>query len=396
MSVAGAHTLTGGTPALLTQGFRPFFLAAGLWAVAALGVWIFMLTMGTTLPSRFTPLDWHIHEMLFGFVMAAVAGFLLTAIPNWTRRLPVSGMPLAGLATLWLLGRVVCLISQWFSAWLAIAVDLAFPVALAAVVAREIIAARDRRNLPMILPVIVLGIANLLMHFEAVGMAIPSGLGWRLGLAATLVLVSVIGGRIIPGFTRNWLALRQVITLPAPHGIADRLALGTLHAGLFSWALIPMQPFVGDLLIVAGILNLWRLLRWQGVKTITEPLLLILHIGYGWLAIGAGLLGASMLTDFVPLSAGIHAMTAGAIGTMILAVMIRATRGHTGRPLTADRTTVLLFGCVIAAALGRIAAAFSAAWMMPLLIASACFWIAAFALFVVRYAPMLLLPRNSH
>ena len=151
---------------MLTQGFRPFFLAAGLWAAAALAVWITMFTTGMALPSRFDPLSWHIHEMLFGFVMAAVAGFLLTAIPNWTRRLPVSGLPLAALAGLWLLGRIACLTSQWFPASIAIAADLAFPVALAAVVAREIIAAKNRRNMPMIMPVVALGIANLLMHLE--------------------------------------------------------------------------------------------------------------------------------------------------------------------------------------------------------------------------------------
>jgi uncharacterized protein involved in response to NO len=232
------------------------------------------------------------------------------------------------------------------------------------------------------------------MHLEALGMAIPSGLGWRLGLAAVLVLVSVIGGRIIPGFTRNWLAMRQVKTLPEPHGSADRLALGSLHVGLFGWAFFPLQPLVGWLFAFAAICNLWRLARWQGVKTASEPLVLVLHIGYGWLCIGAGLLAASILTLDIPQSAGVHAMTVGAIGTMILAVMTRATRGHTGHALTSDRATTLLYGCVIVAALIRIAAAISAYWTMPFLVVSAGFWIAAFVLFVARYGPMLIQPRE--
>ena len=204
-----------------------------------------MLATGTAVPSRFDPLAWHIHEMLFGFVMAAVAGFLLTAIPNWTERLPVSGGPLALLAGLWLLGRIACLVSALVPPWLAVAADLSFPVVLVAVVAREIVAGRNWRNLPMVAPVTVLGIANLLMHLEADGVAVPSGLGWRLGLAAVIVLISVVAGRIVPSFTRNWLAKRRGADLPAAPGWIDRAALGVLHAGLFGWAFFPAFRAVG-------------------------------------------------------------------------------------------------------------------------------------------------------
>ena len=226
-------------PAFFTQGFRPFFLAAGLWSAVALAMWIIMLTTGTTVPSRFDPLSWHIHEMLFGFVMAAIAGFLLTAIPNWTGRLPVSGSPLALLAGLWLLGRVACLISALAPPWIAITADLSFPVVLVGVIAREIVVGRNWRNLPMVAAVSVLGIANLLMHLEADGFAVPTGLGWRLGLAAVIVLISVMAGRIVPSFTRNWLAKHPWSDLPAGHGWIDRVALGILHAGLLGWAFLP-------------------------------------------------------------------------------------------------------------------------------------------------------------
>jgi uncharacterized protein involved in response to NO len=382
-------------PTLLTQGFRPFFLAAGFWAAAALAFWIAMLATGIAAPSRFDPLTWHIHEMLFGFVMAAIAGFLLTAIPNWTQRLPVRGGSLALLAGLWLLGRIVCLVSASMPSWLAIAADLSFPVALVGVVAREIIAGRNWRNLPMVAPVTVLGIANLLMHLESAGVAVPSGLGWRVGLAAVIVLVSVVAGRIVPSFTRNWLAKRRSSDLPATHGGIDRVALGVLHTGLFAWAFFPSFAAVGGLLLLGAALNLWRLLRWRGAATTAEPLLLILHVGYGWLVLGVALLGASMLDASVPRSAAIHALTAGAIGTMILAVMTRATRGHSGRDLSADRVTSLIYVLVGLAAATRIVAAFSANWTMPLLIASAGFWIAAFGGFLLRYGPMLLGPRDA-
>jgi uncharacterized protein involved in response to NO len=381
-------------PASLTLGFRPFFLAAGLWTAVALALWVVMFVVGSALPSRFDPLAWHIHEMLFGFVMAAIAGFLLTAIPNWTGRLPVSGGPLALLVGLWLLGRIACVVSALVPAWIAIAADLAFPVALVGVVTREIVAGRNWRNLAVVAPVCVLGIANLLMHLEVDGVAEPSGLGWRLGLAAVIILISVMAGRIVPSFTRNWLAKRPGSDLPAGHGRIDRVALGLLHAGLIGWTFLPGLRPVGLLLVLGAAINLWRLLRWRGIATTAEPLLLVLHVGYAWLVFGAALLGLAVLGADVPLSAAIHALTAGAIGTMILAVMTRATRGHTGRDLSADLVTVLIYCLVTLAAITRIVAAFGSTWTMPLLIMSAGLWIAAFAGFVLGYGPMLILPRR--
>ncbi len=264
-------------PVFLTGGFRPFFLAAATWSAAALGLWIAVLASGTRLPSRFDPLAWHIHEMTFGFALAAVAGFLLTAVPNWTARPPLQGLLLAGLAGLWLLGRAACL----FSALL--------PVSIA--------------------------VADLLMQLEAAGAAVPSGLGWRLGVAALGVLVSAVGGRIIPSFTRNWLERRASARRPAAPGWVDRAALGCLHGGLFGWALFPDFAPIGLLLLLGAGLNLLRLLRWRGLATLAEPLLSVLHLGYAWLIVGAALLGSAMLRIGPMPSAAIHALTAGAVGT---------------------------------------------------------------------------------
>jgi uncharacterized protein involved in response to NO len=386
---------TPSTPPVLTQGFRPFFLAAGFWSITALAIWIAMLTTGSTLPSRFDPLSWHIHEMMFGFVMAAIAGFLLTAIPNWTRRLPINGRPLALLVGLWLLGRLVCLVSALVPFWLAVAADLAFPAVLVAVAALEIVAGRNWRNLPMVVPVSVLGVASLMMHLETGGFAVPAGLGWRLGLVAVIILISVVAGRIVPSFTRNWLAKRGSFELPSVHGLVDRAAPGILHLGLLAWAFDLEARFVGPMLMLGAALNFWRMLRWRGGATSAEPLLMVLHVGYGWLVIGVGLLGLTTSGFEVPLSAAIHSLTAGAIGTMVLAVMTRTTLGHTGRTLSADRTTGLIYILVALAAVVRVTAAFEADLTMPLLIASAGFWIAGFAIFLLRYGPFLLNPRDA-
>lgn len=379
-------------PAIWTIGFRPFFLMAGGWSALALAGWIAALTIGLTLPSRFDPLTWHIHEMLFGFVLAAIAGFLLTAIPNWTGRPPISGRPLAALATLWLAGRIICLVSASIPLGLAAVIDLAFPFVLCGVVAREIIAGRNLRNMIMPVPVAVLGVADLLMYLELGGVPVPVGLGWRLGLAAIIVLISVVGGRIIPSFTRNWLVKQNASRLPPAHGHLDSLALVTLHAGMIGWAFFPGNWPLGWLLLVAAALNLWRLGRWRGMAAGTEPLLTVLHVGYLWVIIGAALLGASMLTGHVPQAAAIHALTAGAIGTMTLGVMTRVSLGHTGRALAADRITALIYLLVIVAAIARVAAWDGGSSAMLIEI-SAVLWIGSFGLFVLRYGPVLWTPR---
>lgn len=384
------------SPAWLSQGLRPFFLAAALWAAAGIGLWTAMLTLGLTLPSRFSPMDWHIHEMLFGFVMAAVAGFLLTAIPNWTGRPPIRGARLAILAATWGAGRIACLVSAWMAPAAAPIVDLLFPLALAALAGREILAARNWRNLVLLAPLLLLSAANLLMHLESLGLGVPAGAGWRLGLAAVLVLVSVIGGRIIPSFTRNWLKTRGPLAEARLEGArADSLALGSLHAGLFAWAMFPTAPAAGWLLIAGAVANLWRLSRWRGFATVAEPLLAILHLGYAWLVAGAALLGLAVLCPAAPIGAGVHALTVGAIGSMVLAVMSRASRGHTGRPLTADRATVTIYALVLAAAAARIAAAFAGPWALIALTAAAALWIGAFLLFAAVYGRMLLTPRQA-
>ena len=382
-------------PAVLDYAFRPMFLAAGSWAVIALALWLAMFFGYVQLPTRFDPLAWHVHEMLFGFVMAAVAGFLLTAIPNWTGRLPVRGYRLAVLAGLWLLGRLACLISADLPAWLAVLADLAFPIALLAVAAREIVVGRNWRNLPMTAPLILFIVADLLMHLESLGLPVPVGLGWRLAVGAPIVLISVIGGRIIPSFTRNWLTKRKSPRLPSPQDMLDKAAVALLAAALILWALLPDYRITGALLVAAALLNAVRLSRWAGMGSWPEPLLFILHIGYGWVAVGTALLGLSIFNIGVPVASAIHALTVGAIAVMILAVMPRVTLGHTGRALTANRATVAVFVLINAAAIARVCASWHIEFMTILLLVAGACWIAAFGLFELVYGPMLLTRRSA-
>lgn len=387
-------------PPFLSYGFRPMFLSATGWAIVALGLWLAMYFGNLRFPTRFDPISWHIHEMLFGFVLAAVAGFLLTAIPNWTGRVPVRGARLATLVVLWLFGRIDCLISSDLPGWLAVSVDVSFPVVLLAAAAREIIAARNWRNLPVILPLSVFVAADVLMHLESLGWSVSAGLGWRLALAPPVVLISLIGGRIVPNFTRNWLVARKSPICPVPANRFDTVCVGVLALAFAVWAFAPNNRIAGALLIAAASLNAVRLSRWSGLASWPEPLLFILHVGYLWLVVGTALLGFSVFTTVVPTASAMHALTAGAITVMILAVMPRVTLGHTGRALTAGPITDLVFVLINVAAVARILASWSASLMNTLLIVAGCLWTAAFVFFIVIYGPMLVTrratPQASH
>ena len=238
-------------------------------------------------------------------------------------------------------------------------------------------------------------IADLLMHLESLGFAVSIGLGWRLAVGAPVVLISVIGGRIIPSFTRNWLFKRKSPRLPSPQDMLDGASIALLAAALILWAFLPDHRVTGALLIAAALLNAVRLSRWAGIASWPEPLLFILHIGYGWVAVGTALLGLSISNIGVPVASAIHALTAGAIAVMILAVMPRVTLGHTGREPTASRATVAVFVLINVAAIARVCASWHTEFMTIMLFVSGACWIAAFGLFALVYGPMLLTRRSA-
>jgi uncharacterized protein involved in response to NO len=380
----GRGRVTGMLP-ILQYGFRPFFFLAALHAGVAIPAWLSIYFFGQALPGPFPGLHWHAHEMLFGYLQAVIAGFVLTAIPNWTGRLPLSGWPLAGLVLLWSAGRAACAIVP--HPFAAMTVDAAFPAVLAFAVWREVVAGRNWKNAPVAVMISLFGMANVLDHAANLDL-VDNGFGIRLALAAIAMLLALIGGRIVPSFTRNWLVKQGGIKLPASFGLLDKAALVTTAATCMTWIAVPGATATGFMLIFAGLLLGARLVRWRGHRTAVEPIVLILHVGYAWLAIALALLGLASVAS-IPESAALHALTAGAIGTMTLAVMTRASLGHTGHEIVADRSVVASYAAVTAGAILRVSAPFAGDWYAPMLVAGGALWSAAFLLFAIRYAPIL-------
>jgi uncharacterized protein involved in response to NO len=382
-------------PAVLTYGFRPFFLGAAVWAALAMALWVPMLSGLLILPTAFDPVSWHAHEFLFGYLGAVVAGFLLTAVPNWTGRLPIVGWPLGALAALWVAGRVAVATSAALPPAVVGAIDLAFPLALAAAIGREIVAGRNWRNLIVLGMLAVFALGNGLFHWEAArGAYAAQGYGLRLGLGAGLMMIAVIGGRIVPSFTRNWLVRRGPGRLPVPpmQGF-DRIALLALLAAIVLWLAMPFSLVTGAALLVAGVLHLVRLARWAGHRTLAEPLVAVLHAGYAFLPLGALAVGAEIIAPGrLGAAAAQHLWMGGAVGLMTLAVMTRATLGHTGQSLAAGPGTVAIYAALVASVLARVAAGVWPGEAGSLHAASGLLWIGAFGGFAVNYGRLLLRP----
>jgi uncharacterized protein involved in response to NO len=376
-------------PPILRGGFRPFFFGGALWAVICLCLWLSSFFHGFTLPTALDALAWHRHEMLFGFVGAIIAGFLLTAIPNWTGRLPIAGVPLALLFALWLAGRLLLLFSATVGPVAPAIADVGFYVVLAGLAAREVIASRNR-NVPVVGLVLLFGLASGVDHLAGMGAVEDPMVATRAAIGLVVLMISLIGGRIIPSFTRNWMAKHGIRQgLPTQPSAFDIAVIVATAAGLVAWLAAPDRPAAGGLLLLAGIGQAARLARWRGLRAARDPLVLILHVGYAWLPVGLLLLGASILRPGIIPSAAIHSLTAGAMATMILAVMSRATLGHTGRELRASTATVAIYLLVTVGAVLRV---LSSLMLIPYstgLALAGFAWGAAFLLFAIAYGPML-------
>lgn len=379
-------------PALLSYGFRPFFLLAAGWAALALVLWMAAFLGLISLPTAFDPLSWHSHEMLFGFATAAVAGFVLTAVPNWTGRLPLQGKPLLILVAVWVAGRAAVATSGLIGDRTAAVIDSAFLALLLAAVAREIIVGRNWRNLPIVAALAALCGTNIAFHIGALSSG-DTAAAARLAIAVLILLICLIGGRIIPSFTRNWLAKRGEGRLPASFTGFDRIALAVTLVAMACWSYAPQSSLTGVAAAGAAACNLARLARWAGQRTTPEPLLWILHIAFLWIPVGLALLAITAFGGAVPPSAGLHALTGGAIASMILAVMTRATLGHTGRDLHAGPGTTVIYLLILAAGITRVGASLEPGLFMPLLMTSAIAWVAAFGVFLGVFGPMLVRPR---
>ncbi|MEM8548570.1 MAG: NnrS family protein [Pseudomonadota bacterium] len=380
-------------PALLSFGFRPFFLGAAVWAVLSMALWIPTLSGILVLPTAFDPISWHAHEFLFGYLGAVIAGFLLTAVPNWTGRLPIIGWRLGVLVGFWVAGRLAIAISGSLSPALVAVVDLAFPLALALAITREIIASKNWRNLIVLAMLVVFTLGNAVFHWEAAGGEYAArGYGLRIGLAMAMMMIALIGGRVVPSFTRNWLAKRGESSLPTPPMQRyDKIALVVLFLALLIWIIVPEEAVSGSALLLAGSLHLIRLARWRGYRTVAEPLVTVLHVGYAFLPLGALVLGLAIVApDLLGATAAQHVWMGGAIGLMTLAIMTRATLGHTGQELTAGPGTVLIYALLICAVAARVFVDFWPAQAALLHVLSGIAWIGAFSGFALVYGPRLM------
>ena len=383
-------------PAILGFGFRPFFLSAAIFAGLAMVVWIGALAGAWVVPSNFAPVEWHMHEFLWGYLSAVVAGFMLTAVPNWTGRLPIVGAPLGLLWSTWALGRLAVFFSAGAPPFAVMAADLLFPALLIFMLGREIVAGRNWRNMKVLGIAGILFLANACFHIEAMGPAgAQQGYGVRLGIGAAILLIAVVGGRIIPSFTRNWLARRGPGKLPTPFDNLDKVVVVLSGLALLSWVALPEQQATGALLIAAGLANIARLARWAGWRCLAEPLVSILHVAYAFVPLGFLLVGVSVLwPELVTRSAAIHSWTVGAILLMTLAVMTRASLGHSGMPLLADRRITAIYLAALVAALARVGAGLwpEFSWLLDL---AATGWVLSFLIFAAVYGPLFLKPKTA-
>ncbi len=376
--------------ALLQKGFRPFFLLAALWAALAVPLWLVVLAGSVSVGSYLTPTYWHAHEMVFGFSLAVVAGFLLTAAGNWTKRETAVGPPLLALALLWLLGRAAMLASAVLPPVLVAGANLLFLPALGIAVGRVIVGAGSRRNYGFPIVIAALFSAQLAVHLDALGVA-PGGqrIGTWVGVDLVVLLILLVGGRIIPLFTRNATGaqVKSVRWL-------DLSAIGAM-------ALLALLDAAGTsgraAAVVAGVtavLAAARALRWGAGRSGREPLLWVLHVGYAWIPLGLALRALSDVVPEVAPTLGLHALTVGAIGTLTLGMMVRVALGHTGRALAAPRTMTVAFVLITLSALVRVLGPLGGiSWYLPSLHAAGTLFCLAFALYAVRMGPVLVRAR---
>lgn len=377
-------------PAFFSMGFRPFFLSAALFAGVAIPAWIAMLAGAQAVNGLYPPRVWHIHEMVFGFVPAVIMGFMLTAIPNWTDRPPIRGVELAGLWSLWLAGRLAIAVPGLAPSVSAM-IDCAFLAVAAGLIWREIASAKSWKHVPMGVLVSLYALANMLFHvlmLNEQAVDLPP----RIGLGVILVLLTVIGGRIIPNFTEEFFEMRGRPERPAEFSRYDAASILLVVFSVITWMVQPWGMVTGCVFLLAGVVNAGRVIRWRGWLTWAEPLVLVLHVGYSWVVAALLLFGGALLGVGLSPADALHALTTGAIGVMTLGVMTRASLGHTGRERHAGPLTVAIYIMVFLGALIRVfgpATGLTSHLVMGL---AAVSWSGAYLLFAFSYGPILLRP----
>jgi uncharacterized protein involved in response to NO len=379
---------------LFAYGFRSSFLLAGIAAMLLVPLWALSFLGGAPLGSSWPPTLWHAHEMLFGFIASAMAGFLLTAVPSWTGQKGFSGRPLIILAGIWLAARVLIASSALWPAVLIAAVDLAFLPALAVLVARPLLRSRNR-NTALLAVLGLFWITDLVFQIGLIRKNPPLALhALHVGIDIMLVLVTVIGGRIVPSFTSAALRPLGLPDVVQNNSAVTVLAIAGMVTVMLSDVFWPESQLAGVIAAVAAGVQAVRLLQWATWRTLRQPIVWVLHLSYAWLPVGLALKAVALLSGAAFSAFWLHALTIGALATMILAVMTRASLGHTGRALTVDPLTTLAYLLLTGAAVVRVFGLSPLRLHYPVvIIGSALFWTTAFALFVLVYAPILWGPR---
>ncbi len=382
------------THPFMSYAFRPFFLLNGLFAIATISVWLMALHGIGLAPIPATMLYWHGHEMVVGFAMAAMAGFVLTAVATWTDRSPLQGKLLGMLVFSWLLGRLAMMAATQLPYWVIASIDTIFPFLLAFLVGREVVGGGSRRNYPIVGIITILAVLNLLYHLGAIQMlAGMDRLALFLMIHLILLMITVIAGRIIPNFTANWLRAKGDERLPENHPLTDGITVvATLATGV-SVSLTPFGPVTGILALVAALSHAVRLARWRGLATTSEPLLFVLHVAYLWLPVGYALMALAAFGLVFPATAALHALTMGAIGNMILAVTSRVALAHTGRSLHAPRLIMISYAILNTAVVARVLGPLKPGLYVAMIDLSALGWIVTFAIFTGVFWPVLTRPR---
>lgn len=368
-------------------------MLASLWMASAILVWVPLYMGHLALPTAFAPRDWHVHAVLFGGVPPIIAGFALTAVSSWTGRPTIAGRPLAILALIWFAGRIAVSVSALIGPIAAAVIDLAFPLALAFVLGREVVLAGNWRDLRVVGLVLLLALADAGFHVEAMERGLAD-ISIRVALSAVLMLILLMGGRITPAFTRNWLKMRGESCLPAPFGRLDALAMAVSGLAFAAWIIAPDWFGSALALGLAGVLTAARLTRWRGLATRREPLLFVLHVAIATIAVGFLIEALAILwPEVVDPTAALHLWTAGSVGLTVLGVMTRVSRGHTGRPLKAGRLELAIYALVSIGALLRMAAPYTGEAYVHVLACAGLLWAVAFLTFAIGYAGILAGPR---
>lgn len=387
----------------LSIGLRPFFLLAGLYACAAMAVWLAWLGLGfapfpAASGSAAVPIAiWHGHEMVFGYAAAVIAGFMLTAVPNWTASRPLRGTPLAALALLWLAGRIVVWLSGILPAAVVATIDLAFLPALAATVGVPLIRARAFRNIIFLGLLAVAFSGNAMVHLELLGWSADTArAGNLLGLNLVVLLITIVGGRIVPAFTGNWLKARGIAATVRRRPPLDALAIAATALVLVLELAGAADVLTGIVALAAAVLHLARMAGWQTRFVLGEPIVWILHLGYGWLVVGFLCKALAALGGVIIPASAMHALSVGAVGSMTLGVMTRATLGHTGRALRVAPAIAIAYLLVSLAAVLRIAGpTLFAEVTSGVMLFSGLLWVLAFGVFVAKYWIILTGPNAS-